>query len=836
MSGKKKSHDRYYFSGHLKRQLERIPEYHLTVVEAPSGFGKTTAVREFLARRRNAWADKRWYTCFGESPLKAWAGICSLFNDCRDIAENLLELGLPTLENLPDITALLRRYRCAKPTVLVIDNYQLFKNDIPRELTHALSACPDESLHIVVITQPLPVVPALMHGDNEQHAITSQDFFFDKECIANYCRLVGINIPEQEIEHIQKASGGWVAAVRLQLALYTRTKSLTDTGDINALINGAIWSSFSEADKAFMSAVALLDGFTAKQAATMGGWASLPEHAAALLSDNFFIRYIADKKVYSMHSILRDYLLRRFDMQPGEVVEAMRRRAAAACLEAGDYFQAAQFFMQVGDHNAILSLPFTTQYFYNIRERSVIEFFERLVDECPEDILHKFPIPLVLIAYLFFRYGLRARFAKTTAIIDRLLQDPKGLPEAELARARAEYSMLMSFTEYNDIVKMSAYHRKAYGYLKTISEHPRSSVFQGAMPWAVGLPSIMGAYWNKSGNLRNELDAMDDCLPIYSELAAGHGAGAEHVFRAEAELARGEDKAAETLCHAALYRARGMKQFGVCLCAELVLAEIAVLRGDGQAYAAMRAQMAQTAEDAGQRSVSSMGELCLAVLDLNLGNTKDLPAWLCSVESVQKTLYAHAIPYALAIHCHMLSLEDRRVELYALAGHVMDLVQSSQFGRNMNYVLPQVQINLYLAAARQREGNAEVARKHLKSALELALPDSVYLPFARLSSPLPPFDDSLKSGFPPEKVAGLEALCKRNAAGVQSVLAFLRGGGVPLTAREREVARLAKERLSAEEIAVRLAISKNTVNTILKSVYKKLGIHTKSELARQVFL
>jgi len=40
----------YYFSRHLWETLADIPTYGLTVIEAPSGFGKTTALREYLAR------------------------------------------------------------------------------------------------------------------------------------------------------------------------------------------------------------------------------------------------------------------------------------------------------------------------------------------------------------------------------------------------------------------------------------------------------------------------------------------------------------------------------------------------------------------------------------------------------------------------------------------------------------------------------------------------------------------------------------------------------------------------------------------------------------------
>lgn len=41
---KYKTHELLYFSDHLKKQLMKIKEFPLTIVEAPSGFGKTTAL------------------------------------------------------------------------------------------------------------------------------------------------------------------------------------------------------------------------------------------------------------------------------------------------------------------------------------------------------------------------------------------------------------------------------------------------------------------------------------------------------------------------------------------------------------------------------------------------------------------------------------------------------------------------------------------------------------------------------------------------------------------------------------------------------------------------
>ena len=78
----------------------------------------------------------------------------------------------------------------------------------------------------------------------------------------------------------------------------------------------------------------------------------------------------------------------------------------------------------------------------------------------------------------------------------------------------------------------------------------------------------------------------------------------------------------------------------------------------------------------------------------------------------------------------------------------------------------------------------------------------------------------------------LANLRSRGTAGRRAADTVLGAGG--LTVREREVARLAAERLTAQEIGERLFISRRTVETHLARVYAKLGVTSKSELARRL--
>ncbi len=850
----------YYFSPKLKRQLAQIPHYQLTVVEAPSGFGKTTAIREYLRENLPPDAREYWYTCLGEPASMAWKGICQLLANVNSkIAANLTSLEMPTMDTLLHMMALLRDFSCQAETYLVIDNYQLVNCDIPRELMSVFSMHRCLNLHMIFITQQLRTKQLYSIHNANINTIDSSAFFFDREGTASLFRMEGIKLSGDELESVYRSTEGWVSAIRLQIISFQETGSFDNSADIEHLVETAIWNRLTSEEKEFLLSISVLDSFTARQAAIMLGTDALPIHIEDLLKSNDFIRYFPDKNSYTIHSILQDYLRNRFYyLQPEDFQRRMLHLAGKSCAAVSQYYLAAQFYLKVKDFDAILSMPCDGQYLGNQKENSILEFIVSLINETPEKMFVMYPVVILTFAYLMILDGRMEMFQKLSRMIGPVIENGSSLNPEERRKLKGEFALLTAFTYYNDIRKMNDCIRNA---LEILGEP--SSMIMGSMPWIFGSTSVLSMFWRKPGTLEEDMKAMDECLPYFRKLTRGLCSGLDSVIRAEALLMRGEDDEAEVMCHKTLYEARSFQQVNVCLCAELTLARIAILRGDVDGYLSARKNIQGYANENTNLYVMRLAELCLSIISLVLGSKENVAQWLYDMESIKKVLYAHSAASALTLYSKLLLMDRKYNALFGISQLHMDSI--GKVTENVYCIMPQLYHLIFLAIAKHNCGNTLEAKAHLKEALTIALPDKIYMPFAQQGGELSTLLEStisispyLKAGrtsqnrnnafFSAEQMMmdseddlsesglnSLKSLMKRQERGAGMIRRAVLQTKSSLTPREREIAMLAKERFSAKEIAGRLYISEATVRTILRNVYSKLDVHSKSELNSKEF-
>ena len=170
----------FFVPARLVGRLSEMAGAPAAFVEAPSGFGKTTAVREFLRARG---ARALWHTCLGEPAARSWGALCRMLSEfAPEAAASLAALVLPTRENLADATAIVRGIAPEHEVFIVVDNYQLFSSELRREIMEVFSMH-GGGLHMVFISQPLDFSSDVL-GWGHILRVTAKDFLFDRESTA----------------------------------------------------------------------------------------------------------------------------------------------------------------------------------------------------------------------------------------------------------------------------------------------------------------------------------------------------------------------------------------------------------------------------------------------------------------------------------------------------------------------------------------------------------------------------------------------------------------------------------------------------------------------------
>ena len=825
---------KYYFSDRLKNQLAQISQHPLTVVAAPSGFGKTTAVREYLEENLPYDACRYWYTCLGESASMFWTGICGLFSNVNQkAAQDLKNLDMPSIDTLFYMVTYIRNISCRTDTYIIIDNYHLVDCDIQSELLHAFSMHMDPLLHIVFITQDARK-QFLVYNDNI-HFINSSAFLFDRESIKCLFRINGIRLTKDETEKLFTSTEGWVAAIRLQMTSFMETGSFTLSADIDQLVDNVIWNRLDREEKEFLLSISVLDKFTIRQAIIMVNKASLPNKIYEFLKNNDFIKYLPDKFYYSIHNILLNYLRDKFHNQTSEDYQkSIYKKAGEACSADLHYCHAAEFYYRIKDFDAILSLPFTREYLNEQKERYQLGFCATLIRECPDEILCKYPVSMIVFGYMTLMNGYRDEYKKLCRLLHRVTQNDVNYNREQLTNIKGEYILLESLGEFNDIAKMMEGQNKYWNLLGKTTDMVKNDT-----PFLFGSISVLNMLWRDKGGLKNVLKQMEGGSNLYHKLTIGHGSGAFYAMKAEAMLMAGEDDEAEILCYKTIHDARGYKQDDICLCSELILARIAILRGDVEAYFRAVKNIRNYADDNPKLYIIRMVEHCMSTISFVLDDEEYTAPWFYDMESIKKTVYYPVVPHAQVLHLWLLLRGKRYNEFYAMCEHALNM--SDNPGGNIKYLMPKVYQLIFFALAKRSNGRYLEAQEHLKEALTTAFQDQIYLPFAQHECMIHFLTEMSTNFYDGTNIPGVDSftkimeLCKRQKRGVSIIKRAILQDKSPLTPREREIALLAKERLRSKEIATKLYISEMTVRTTLRSIYSKLNIHSRAELYLKEF-
>jgi LuxR family maltose regulon positive regulatory protein len=381
-----------------------LAKHKLTLISAPAGFGKTTLVVDWIKQTNlpTAWLSldetdndlQRFLTylaaAFQQIDEELGGHLQSTLQAPRTVeADKLLPDLLNEIASRPD------------PLLLVLDDYHLIANvEILQAMEFLLRHQPPQ-LHLTITTREDPDLPlAKLRARNQLTEIRARDLRFTQEETDIFLReVMGLHLSQKNVTVLEDRTEGW--AVGLQLAGLSMQKH-TDLQSFIAEFSGShrhildyltdeVLQQQPEDIRTFLLQTAILDRLDGSLCDAVTGRTDSSNLLAQLEAANLFmIPLDEERRWYRYHHLFSDLLRNQLIRSQRESIPELHRRASRWHEEYGDIREAVDHALQDTDLTQAAQLieHYTLPKLYQGQIAMVVSWFDRL----PARVLESAPM------------------------------------------------------------------------------------------------------------------------------------------------------------------------------------------------------------------------------------------------------------------------------------------------------------------------------------------------------------------------------------------------------------------------------------------------------------
>ncbi|WP_160692954.1 LuxR C-terminal-related transcriptional regulator [Clostridium sp. C2-6-12] len=790
--------------------LDRIFDVPIFFVCASMGYGKTTAVKNFLDKKKNI--EVVWFNGANEENDDVWMWHKfgdSLKKSNLKMSERLINCGIPksNMDNRRIIEAI--REEMHNKTVLVIDDWDYKRTVFIKSLLKAIAFEGIKDLHIVLISRNRPENEYIELELKQKCIIVGQDdisFTFDET--VEFFNTNGIELSEKEKHEVYEYTGGWTSATYLALLQYYEEHNFKDIPKATQLIKTAVYDKFDETTKKIILKLSLVNNFTLEQAIYITEDDSCNLIIKKLVENNCFIKYDRKSKLYNLHSILKTALEEEILYSDVDFYKVNNA--------AGDWYsknnediQAIEYYYKAQNFQRILDL-IERNYTINLTRlwgRIINSVFKELSFE------EKIARPIAYLTYLFFYIVYEDAMigkellnqVKEIYIKNKIMKDKKHI--------LGEIAFLESLLTLNDAKKMIFYHKKAY----ELFEGGISRIANNRMPISLGSPHFLCLYHNQKGKLKDIVKCFEEEIRYFVHISNGGASGVKYLVVAEYSFEIGDVYNGELFAYKALHKAKSKNQTSIIICSLFLLMRISINRNDNFE---IRNKLHNLIKEYGNMDIPSFlngAEIALEYINGITGNIEATDKWTKEVPKNFMRIISPNVKMRYVI-CGLTMIGKKNyIELEVQAETMLEAYENSNkniFGIIYSYIFDSIaKYNLY---------GIEKAQKSLLKAIELAKEDNIIMTFVELA---PHIVHILKTLKKDEFTNVLLKKCEKfNEIYFHEYVAEKK---IELTPRELEVIKLVEEGYKQREISDKLHIALITVKKHIASVYLKLNVKNK---------
>lgn len=795
--------------------LSAVFEYPLTILEAPMGYGKTTAVKMFI---RNQNIRPFWFTFsdLSYSENAFWDNFTENITEMDKQAGTVLKsLGLPAdAPQMERVLHTLGKVRFDENYLMVLDDYHLARDARLNSLFLRLAQEEMEGLSILLVTRDttdLDFVELLSRG--QCCLLPRQLLKFTEEELGDYCRMMLEHISEAELKQVWQHTDGWISFAYIFLLGLENGVPVGMGTTMESMLERALFARYDSTMRDFLLRLSIMEEFTAEQAAIVTQVSDAPERLKLLNRENAFVFYEEKTGRYQIHQVLQNYL-RRIRPFSREELHALYGRLGNWMMNHQEFLPAYRYWNQAGRVEDILSHLNDPK---NIRNEWLdFEGADEMFDHAPRELLFRYPFAYLLHIFYSVLLGKENAILSWSERLDELERhytERENLDQVYQNRILGEILIVRKFTMFNDVAAMSASDEE----IARLLNGQNSYITLQSNEFTFASPHYLYLYFRDRGGFR-ELAALLSQDVGYAKFSGGCGTGSDVLASAEYALETGDLELVATHCRRAIAKADGMSQTGIIICAKFSLIRLRLAEGRTTEALNLLSQMEREVEAMSSPVYNTTVDLCKGYVFACLGQPERIPSWLQIGELRDTDFFSQGIAFNCIVYGKTLLALGKYEELESRIEQFEETF--SVFSNRLGFIHNRI----FEAAVRCHLYGLEKGTAALEAALTEAQPDNLVLPFAENASQIMGMVKRVVQKSSGNKFySRVLTLCKQYESGLSGTSYPV----VTLSQREIDILSLAALGLSRKEMAARLYISEETVKTHFKNVYQKLGVNSK---------
>lgn len=815
-----------YISDRLQKSLQPVSNSALTAITAPMGYGKTTAVNWYLSRlAKDSQALLIRISIYSQNLSIFWKSVQNAFSFA---GLNFLEnYDCPEDEASAGFLTEILCYQLEKceNCYIFIDDFHLLKDDRAVTFLCRMAGRIPENVHLIVASRNHFISDDwIVRLGGRLHRIEIDDLRLNAGELSAYIRRCGTSLTDSQLEQLLKSSEGWFAAVYLNLCSFSKSGELPGkTSDIYQMFSASMLNPLPEDRKEFLSAMGLADEFTEEMAEFITKREDVHQILKMLTRQNAFVTCLNDGQTYRFHHMMKECAFRAFRTLDDSRQAFYYERYGAWYEKHGAYIHALSAYRRNQNFAAILRVVQKDAgiLLASLKPEEVLE----VLDRCPVSVLKEYPLAILVLMRCMFNWKNIPKMLELKELLLASIREHPKLSEEERGNLLGECDLIQSFLMYNDISRMSQFHRSASEKMTRPAISIRSD---GG--WTFGSPSVLMMFHRKSGDLDKELEEMNQCMPHYYKITNGHGQGAETIMSAEAHFMRGNFVDAHIALEKAYTQIQGNGQESIALCCDFLAQRLSIC---------MDIKMRNTFEERRKELLQGHNTTWVNIFDSTCAYYYAVTG---QAERIPALFGAHMLSTVNFLAPGRPMMEMIENQVYLAQGEYSKVIGRSEsilaMCQALHYDLVALHVQIQLLAANWKLGKTEQALELLRRSLSQAFPDGILMPFVEN---YPYIEELLKGSFFGINENFLFRITRMGKEWEMQCDQLKKEEAYPpvfkvLSDRELEITELMAKHMSNKEIAQSLFLSEGTVKQYINQIYSKLQIPGDVRVKRKYLL